>query len=246
MFKKLFLAVVLCFSLLLPAFAEDKPPAPNPPDPPKVAAAGRPLNKVTGLTLPADIIVNDDEGFVKVEAVAESSVSWLVLSETKVKYVVLSDKAIIVSIPKVDRGSALISVFAVATVAGKTTPFASTTITVNSTAAKIQDPPTPEQPVNKNLIVIFVIDEDSVTPAEAAILNSATMRKGVEDRTHKPIKIYDLKAKVVRDKKLDGFVKQSGGTPTLIVMDSTGVVKYAKHMPNSEEGILSVIDGLLK
>lgn len=230
--KKLILALCLSIGLTpLLSYAGEKPTAADP-------TPVLPSNKVPGLELPANLTVNHDEGFVKVEAAAAGTVKWLILCEHRVKFVSVNDKTIVISIPPVKTN---IDVFAVTTVDSKVSNFARTRITVNGPATTEVTPPVDPPPANTaNHLAIFVIDNDTVTTEQAKILNSKEMQKAIADQGV-ILKIIDKKSPIIRDRKLESFVKNAGGPPVLIVMDGTGLVKYAKKMPDSEKAILDTI-----
>jgi hypothetical protein len=93
---------------------------------PKAPVTDNTPSKVAGLELPKEVIVNGDSAFTKIQAKTDGEVKWLVLSEKAVQYLEDSEnKSIILSkVPE----NANLHIFAVASVNGKLTDFASTKI----------------------------------------------------------------------------------------------------------------------
>lgn len=224
---------------------------------PAAETAGSPMSSapavVPGLELPPDQTVTADEGFVTVQAKTKGEVNWLVLCVTgnvKVKYVAVpASNSIIVSIPPVPK--TVISVFAVALVDGKMTPFVRTNITVgpggNVTPPPV-DPPfppvnPPPLPLAKTLHVTFVVDLNSTTPALAQVLNSPTLRKAITDRGNY-FRLYDMTSPVVVQKKLDAAVKRAGGSAVMIIQKEDGTVLTAIPAPSSEAAVIAEISKL--
>ena len=177
MLKNIFFAVVLIFSASFLNAAE--PQIFQLPKDSPVVPTNNKSNKVEGLEIPPDTEVSPDEGFVALQATAKGSVKWLVISQSKVKFLT-NDAAntIIISVPQ--NGS--INVFAVALVENKLTDFAKTTITVkgNNVDPKPNpniDPKPDPKPSNLPLHVTFVFDVNENTPDIAALLNSQDLRK---------------------------------------------------------------------
>lgn len=243
MIGKFLLSAVMGLTLILTpaAFAELEvaPPSVTSVKPDKVFSA-KPTNKVPGLELPADMEVDHKEGFVRIEATATGPVKWLPLSDVKVKYTSVAPNAIILSVPPVNT---TISLFAVSVIDGKPTDFAVTNIKVvgapetNSSPSPTPDPTTGDV----KLHITFVLKLNAVTPAQAKLLNSATLRKAIADKGYY-MRIYDVNSPIITQKKLTSFIKNNGNSPTLIIQLPTGKVIVSKEMPTDEAEILELIE----
>ena len=101
-------------------------------------------HKVKGLELTPPMTVKASDGFVIIDAKCNGTVKWLLVSDTKVKYVEYSNQnSVIVSVPT--KGD--VSVFAIGQVDGKMTDFAVTKISLELPPPKLKpaksDPPIP-------------------------------------------------------------------------------------------------------
>lgn len=234
MLRKALCAIMLACSLALPITAEEAPQESAAPA--LVSSAG---NKVDGLELPANMTVAFDEGFVRLDAKTDGEVKWLVLAGFKVKYIQIpAANAIIVSVPP---QGGKISVFGIAVVKGKQTEFARTDITV-TVAPKPEPTPDPNAIATGKLHITVVIDPDKVTPAQAQLLNSSTLRQAISDKGF-VFRIYNADAKVLVERKLDSFVKKVG-VPALIIQADDGTVVYDKVLPKAENDFMAVIKQL--
>ncbi len=205
-------------------------------------------NKVDGLELPADLTVDYNDGYINVEAkTTGDQVDWIVLSDIKIKYEKKNDKALTIGLPKIETS---IIVYAISNPATKLA-HVKMVITIKGpappsvTTPPVTTPPvtTPSaQPINK-LHVTFIIDTSKVTEEQAQILNSPTLRKSLLDNGH-VLRILDFKSPQLAAKKLDGFVKNEGGPPVLIIQTVDGVVKYSKTTPKAEAEILLQINSI--
>lgn len=211
---------------------------------PKTADLSAP-SKVDGLELPADQTVSFDEGFINLTAKCSGQVKWLVVSVVKVKYQTIpQNNSIIISVPP---GGGLITVFAIGVVDGKMTEFARTNINVATPVNGGPDPiPNPKTgviapPVEGPLHVTFLIDMNNPTPALTQLLNSQSLRTAVQAKGF--FRIYDIKAPVVAEKKLDALVAKVGGSAVMIVQRNDGAVISAVVIPNTEAAILAVVNG---
>lgn len=199
-------------------------------------------NKVEGLEIPPDIEVAPDEGFVALQANAKGSVKWLVISQSKVKFLT-NDTAntIIISIPQ----SGSINVFAVALVENKLTDFAKTTITVkgNNVDPKPNpnvDPKPDPKPSNLPLHVTFVFDVNESTPEIASVLNSQELRKYVSENKSF-MRVYDINSDVVKNKKLDTIVGKVGANNMIVVQEADGTLLYASPIPKTDKDTLEIL-----
>lgn len=99
---------------------------------PKAPASDPTPNKVAGLELPQAVVLNADSGFTKIQAKTDGEVRWLVISEKPVQYLQdTENKSIILSNVSED---ANLHIFAVASVGGKLTDFASTKLVKGKSA----------------------------------------------------------------------------------------------------------------
>jgi hypothetical protein len=99
-------------------------------------------NKVENLTLPPDIQVDPDEGFVVIKADCKGSVKWLVLSNKPTKYLAYeTSNTLILGVPS----SGTITIFAIGLCDGKQTEYAKTVVSVK--APKVN--PVPVEPVKQ-------------------------------------------------------------------------------------------------
>lgn len=100
--------------------------------------------KVTGLELTPPMVVKGNEGFVIVDAKCKGTVKWLLVSDTKVKYVEYGNQnSIIVAVPT--KGD--VNIFAIGQADGKMTDFAVTKISLQPTPPK-SIPVKPEPPIS--------------------------------------------------------------------------------------------------
>ena len=237
--KKYLLAALLGLGLCAsPALSQ----TPVPPQPPVPAADG---TAVVGLELPPDQNVAFDEGFVTVQAKCKGEVKWLVISTNKVKYVTVAQtNSIIISVPP---QGGVINVFAVGNVDGKMTEFARTNINIGNAPGPNPGPvnppnpnPNPPAPVVTKLHLTFLVDMNNTTPEMAKLLNSESLRKGINQKGHW-FRLYDIKSDIVAQKKLDGVVQRVGGNNVLIVQGDDGRVLSATTIPATEQEVLAII-----
>jgi glucose/arabinose dehydrogenase len=265
------LAALLAVALaVLPAPAlraadEDSPPklppqrrdSPRKLPPPEKDTA----NVVEGLSLPADQAVKPDEGFLTITASGDvKAVRWLVVCPEKVKFLeVEKDHSVVISVPAVPTA---VQVFAVGlTKDGTLTPFARTTITVEGarpppkpgpdpsptptpTPTPTPNPaPTPTPaPVTGRLHLTFVYDRAGMTPALAALLNGAALRKELAD-AGAPARFLGADDPEIARRRLGPWVAKAGGPPALLAQDDAGNVR-AQKLPATEAEVLAVIRGL--
>lgn len=243
MFKKLFISLSLLLSTTL-CFSQEV--VENPPN------FGAVVSSVKGLELPPDQTVKYNEGFIPIKAECKGEVKWLIVTQYKVKYVVVSPNTIIVSIPPdVPKAGGLINVFAVGNVDGKLTDFARTNITVTRDTDPV-DPVKPPDPVNPpdpvdppplvtgKLHLTFLYDKNNVTPALAKLVNSENLVKGINDRGHW-FRTYDIKSDVVNQKGLTPYVQKVGGNNVLIVQTENSQVVSATVIPGTENEVFALI-----
>lgn len=241
MFKKLFIATSLLFLISFVSNAAEPQIFQLPKDAPVVPTNNK-NNKVEGLEIPADMEVNPDEGFVALQANAKGSVKWLVISQSKVKFLT-NDTAntIIISVPQTGQ----INVFAVALVENKLTDFAKTTITVKGTNVDPKPDPRPDpkpdpKPSNLPLHVTFVFDVNENTPDIANVLNSQELRKIVSDNKSF-LRVYDVNSDVVKNKKLDSILPKVGTNNMMVIQESDGTLLYASPIPKNDKEAIDVI-----
>jgi hypothetical protein len=214
-------------------------------------------NEVSGLSLPADQAVKPDEGFLTIAATGDvKSVRWLVVCPEKVKFLeVEKDHSVVISVPAVPTA---VQVFAVGlTKDGALTPFARTTITVEGARPPPKpgpDPspmptptpaPTPNPtpaPVAGRLHFTFVYDRAAMTPALAALLNGAALRKELAD-AGAPARFLGADDPEIARRRLGPWVAKAGGPPALLAQDDAGNVR-AQKLPATEAELLAVIRGL--
>lgn len=221
-------------------------------------------SSVKGLTLPEDQTVKYDEGFVSIKATCIGEVRWLVLSQYKIKYIVVNQSnSIIVSIPPdVPKEGGIINIFAVGLVSGSLTDFARTNIIVtrNNPGPTPVPPgpgplppvppnppvppvPPPEPVVHGKLHLTFLIDVNSKSTELVKLVNSETLRKGINDRGHW-FRLYDIKSDVVSKKNLTEAVLKVGGNSVLAVQSEDGQIVTAVPIPRTEEEIFNLIKKL--
>jgi hypothetical protein len=250
-----------------PAHAEGRRRERAPLPPPE----GDSPNAVEGLSLPPDQTVDPDEGLITVGAkTAATKVRWLVVCARPVRSVEYDEKkAVVVSVPQPKPGEdVVIQVFAVALLKDELTGFARTTITVKAPRAPpapkpepTPDPgpkptptPAPGPPVAGKLHVTAILDYDAMTPAQAALVNSPTLRKALEAGGDF-WRVYPATADAVKTLKFDQYVKAGGGVPALLVQqDRTGLVltrnakgeRAAVPLPATEADLLSLVSRIHK
>ena len=240
MFKKIILIAAILFSAS--SYAAEPQIFQLPKDAPVVPTNNK-ANKVEGLEIPPDMEVAPDEGFIALQANAKGNVKWLVISQSKVKFLT-NDTAntIIISVPQ----SGSINVFAVALVDNKLTDFAKTTVTVKGSVDPTPKPnvdpkpdPTPK-PSSFPLHVTFVFDVNENTPDIATVLNSQELRKYVADNKSY-MRVYDLNSDVVKNKKLDTIVSKVGSNNMMVVQEADGTLLYASPIPKTDKEALEVL-----
>ena len=220
---KYFLSLIFVFFFAITAVAQDL------------------SNKVEGLELPPNQIVNYDEGFVNVQAKSKGIVKWLVVSlEGKVKYIVGAN-SVIVGVP-INGG--IVTVYAVALVDNKLTDFVSCNIVVKTPVDPSKPDvtltaPKPQEPMH----VSFVMDFSTASPETIKMLNSPTLKKFItEAGCH--FRILDSRSSTASSRKLDTIVNRLGG-PSLIIQKGDGSLAIpAQRMPKTEEEIIKVIKSL--
>lgn len=238
MLRNIFFTLTLLFaSITLPIHAQESKTSPKTIDlsPPLTT-----LSKVDGLELPDDMSVAFDEGFINLTAKCNGQVKWLVVSVVKVKYQTIpQNNSIIISVPP---AGGLVTVFAIGVVDGKMTEFARTNITITAPLASVPEPPGPKgiaPSIDGPLHVTFLIDMNNATPAMAQLLNSPTLRQAVTSKGF--FRIYDIKDKVVAEKKLTDLVTKVGGSSVMIIQRNDGTVILAVAIPNTEAAIVAAI-----
>ena len=191
--------------------------------------------KVEGLELPEDITVASSEGFMLVQAKSKGKVKWLVVSQSKVKYVANEEtNSLVVAVPQ----SGTVSIFAVSLVDSKLTEFAKTSITVKGT--KPVDPVDPVEGVH----VTFLFDFNNSNSELATILNSKSIRDEIT-KTKSYYKVYDIASPIVKNKKLDTLLEKTGNS-LFIVQSSDGTVLHYSAIPKTEKEVLDVLTKITK
>lgn len=235
MISKLIISTLFSLCLVMPTFAQ-------PPEPALGAS-----NKVEGLELPPDQTVNFDEGFVNVAAKSEGPVKWLVIGNSKVKYVTFdATKSIIISIPP---QGGQITVFAISIINNKFTDFARHNITINGNSPTPGPGPEPNptptpSPTGGPFHITFVVDLNNTTPEIAKLLNSETFRIWVQGTGHF-FRVYDFNNPIVKQKKLDTVVSKVGSAAVCVIQNNTGSVVQAFAMPKTEAEVKSAITQIL-
>ena len=201
-------------------------------------------NKVEGLEIPADMEIAADEGFVALQAITKGTVKWLVISQSKVKFLT-NDTAntIIISVPQ----NGQINVFAVALVENKLTDFAKTTLIVKGTNVDPKPDPKPNpdpkpdpKPTGLPLHITFVFDVNENTPEIAAVLNSQDLRKVVSENKSF-LRVYDVNSDVIKNKKLDTLLPKVGGNNIMVVQEADGTLLYASPIPKNDKDAIDIV-----
>jgi len=238
---KLFSALVALALLAVPASAqpEQDERGDSPKGPPATAPKANTANKADGISLPPDMTVKNDEGFVSIQAECKGDVKFLVISSIKVKYVA-NGNTVIVSIPC---AGGVITVFAIGNVGGKLTDFVSTNIQISPASAPpgpAPPGPGPATPAKGPLHVTFVLDLNNTTQQVAQLLNSPTLRKSVTDAGNF-FRIYDKSSPVVAQRGLDKVLQQVGGNNAMIVQTEQGAVVSATPIPATEAEVTAIL-----
>ena len=234
--RKLFLGLV--FATLLPCMAQAQPkPQPEP------GAALTYSNKIEGLTLPPDAVVNFDESFVRIVADCKGKVRWLVLgSSDKVKYYInpATPNEVIVGIPPT---GGTISIFCNAVIGDVQTEFAQTTITIKgATPAPPVTPPVnppgppgpPAPPADVALpLHVSIIDDPAVrTPEARAVIEDKALRDKLKAKKA-IVRVYSINdTETLRAKGFDRVIG-SYKPPILIVTDDKGKALILGTLPAS-------------
>lgn len=101
-------------------------------------------------------------------------------------------------------------------------------------------PPNPPGPAVKLAWVVMVKDNAVMTPAVAAIENSATLWSGLKSKGI-GWRIYDVAAPAVKDKGYDQLATTAGGAPVLLLLAADGTVIKAAKLPADEAGVNQLI-----
>ena len=241
MFKNLSYAVILVCLISFSLSASEPQIFQLPKDAPVVPTNNK-ANKVDGLEIPVDLEVNPDEGFVSLQATTKGTVKWLVISQSKVKFLTNdSSNTIIISVPQ----SGQINVFAVALAENKLTDFAKTTITVKGNSPDPKPTPDPKpnpdpKPSGLPLHVTFVFDVNENTPDIAGVLNSQDLRKIVSENKSF-LRVYDVNSDVVKNKKLDTLLPKVGGNNIMVIQEADGALLYASPIPKNDKEAIDIV-----
>jgi len=202
------------------------------------------LNKTDGLELPEPTNVDNTEGFVLVQAKSLGKVKWLVVSSSKVKYVANDDtNSLIVAVPQTGK----VNIFAVALLKDKLTEFVQTTISVNESKvddSNVNPKPKPTPAYKENLHITFLFDFNDSNTDIASIVNSKSIRDTITS-LKSYFKVYDISSNIVKSKKLDSLLKETGNT-LFIVQASDGTVLHYSAIPKTENEVLEVIKKITK
>ena len=207
-------------------------------------------NVALGLSLPAPQKVKAGEGWVEITATCAQPVTFDVeaqLDDPKATFKsrVIDDKTVLVSVPCC---GGIIRVTAVAIVGGKLTPFVRTYVEIEGREPPA--PPTPpappappkQRPAGK-LSLVLVIDQQGGDPTSAALAASPTLRKAVND-AGASLHVFDARSAVIAQQNLTKYVADASGAPALIILDSTGTVWAAKHLPATEAEVIQTLKGV--
>jgi hypothetical protein len=199
-------------------------------------------SKTEGLELPDEITVDASEGFMLVQAKSKGKVKWLVVSQSKVKYVANEESnSLVVAVPQ----SGSVNIFAVALVDGKLTEFAKTSISVKNNKPDPVKPIDPDKPNTKeNLHITFLFDFNNSNPDLAAVLNSKTIRDEIS-KSKSYYKVYDINSPIVKSKKLDTLLEKTGNS-LFIVQSSDGTVLHYSAIPKTEKEVLDTLTKITK
>jgi hypothetical protein len=85
--------------------------------------------------------------------------------------------------------------------------------------------------------VVLIADQDNDSPATAAVIASATFRKGLADLGLK-FRAYDKGSPAVRDK---GYLAHAKELPALLVLDSAGRVVGVMRCPDTDTAAVDAI-----
>lgn len=247
---------VLLFILLLPLHAADTPP---PRDDVPVAW------KAEGIELPAPEVVTYHPGrLLRIKANSKGHVGWQVIVQPgpdgkppELDWIP-SDTEVSMPFPA---GGSTVFVVGSVTVPGKDVPsVAVTTVTVGGPAPNPTPTPGPGPspspspvPVAGKLHVTVVLDYDHLTPAQSALVSSATLKKALE-ADNDVLRQYPATSPVLTARKLSTFLARGGGPPAVLVQNEQGVVltrgpdgkPAAVPLPADESGLLALLARIRK
>lgn len=242
--------VCLSVTLTLATALFAQPDKPNKVDA-TPAPASAASSEVEGLKLPKSFSVPHDEGFVTITAECKGQVQWLILTANpvRIKYKATANPPEVdIAIPPVE---CVLSVFAVAVIDGKITPFVRTDITVTGPRGPPgpgpgpgPGPKPPILPPGTKLHVTVVEDPAKRTVAITNVVESAKVIAELRQDGH-VYRVYSVRDPEVVKKRLDQFVAKAGGVPALIIQTDDGIVQRAIPLPTSADELLTTVRDLV-
>lgn len=210
-------------------------------------------HSVKGLTLPENMTVREDEGFVLVSAQCKGTAKFLVFCSdpaVQIKAAAFGDNSLVVGIPP--RPGISLTVYAVTKLEdGELSDFAYTRILVAENNGP-RPPPKPEPPAPKlvgKLHLSIIEDAAKRTPKIAAILTSQSIREYAAKNGHQ-IRVFDPRdpthAAIIKSQGLDQ-VFGNQPFPVLIIQTEDGKVHpsgKALPLPASELDFLKLLQDL--
>lgn len=179
-------------------------------------------NKVNGLELPPDTVVEATKKTISIEAKCNGLVKWFVASTKKTTYKLNeAKKTIEINLP--DSGS--IQIAAIGITDQGTTDFASTKITINKTENNL-----PIAPVKKNTILVFT-NFTKLTNDQLNVYDSLYLNDKIK------FIVNDISSPLLSESKYSELYQNLGSMSLLVVEDSDGKILFSSLVPKTKKEI---------
>lgn len=179
-------------------------------------------NKVTGLELPPDSVVENNKNPIIIEAKCTGLVKWFVSSTKKTTYK-LNEAKKTIEINTPDSG--FIQIAAIGITEQGTTDFASTKVTIKNSQL-----PLPIAPAKKNSVLIFTnfskLSNDQLTIYDNLYQNSKIS-----------FIVNDVSSPLLSQPKYNEIYQNLGSNTLLIVEDGEGKVIFSSPVPSTKKEI---------
>lgn len=179
-------------------------------------------NKVNGLELPPDIIVDATKKTITLEAKCNGLVKWFVASTKKTNYKLNeAKKTIEINLPN----SGFIQVAAIGITDQGSTDFASTKITIKTTENIL-----PITPAKKNTIILFT-NFTKLNNDQLAVYDSLYQNSKIQ------FVVNDTSSPLLSQSKYNELYQNLGSVSLLVVEDNEGKIVFSSLVPNTKKEI---------